>query len=80
MDMYISLSKEIIKHPFATCPGSILAVFALALIHTKGDIFIKLKPHCEAFQPMHRIKHIFVIKTCKMSRLVLLRPDINELA
>lgn len=21
MDMYISLSKEIIKHPFATCPG-----------------------------------------------------------
>lgn len=53
----------------------ILAVFAIALIHTEKYILtIKLKPHCEAFQTMHKIKYSFVTKTCKMSLLAVLRP------
>ena len=55
MDMCISLSREIIKHPFATCPGHhyccllsgihpIMVILAAKLILHKPIISIGLEP------------------------------------
>lgn len=53
MDMCISLSKENIKHPFATCPVIILAVFFfIALIHETVILAAKLILHINKSQAL----------------------------
>lgn len=69
MDMYISLSKEIIKHPFATCPGSHSCCVYYCTHPHRSILVVWLKPCCGTFQPINKIQALIAFWVCLLETI-----------